>query len=217
LKCGTEDVLTCHVVIFRDRGTGVSAIGHFDEFTKRVHFEKMACSFLEKIRAVKSGIWEEWDECMDEEGDGEWEYYDDSEEEGLQPEPSVLDPDAVYDLYVVGGYKDDAAKAEKLTQRFFKHLHDLQLRLKLGICCLGEPNTKQVSGKATPRISGVCLDIKTGDIYSATFNRTFTDFTQDIKDILACFPPLIKNRSSLKKMIASQEDRGYGKGQAVCV
>ena len=38
------------------------------------------------------------------------------------------DIDAVYDLYVVGGYKDDAAKAEKLTQRFFKHLHDLQLR-----------------------------------------------------------------------------------------
>ncbi len=36
--------------------------------------------------------------------------------------------DAVYDLYVVGGYKDDAAKAEKLTQRFFRHLHDLTIR-----------------------------------------------------------------------------------------
>ena len=38
--------------IFRDRGTGVSAIAHFDEFTKRVHFEKMAASFLEKIRQI---------------------------------------------------------------------------------------------------------------------------------------------------------------------
>ena len=52
--------------------------------------------YISLLRAVKSGIWEEWDECMDEEGDGEWEYYDDSEEEGLQPEPSVLDPGTVY-------------------------------------------------------------------------------------------------------------------------
>ena len=38
------------VYLFRDRGTGVSAIAHFDEFTKRVHFERMATAFLEKIR-----------------------------------------------------------------------------------------------------------------------------------------------------------------------
>ena len=36
--------------------------------------------------------------------------------------------DAVYELYIVGGYADDAGKAKKISHRFFKHLHDLKVR-----------------------------------------------------------------------------------------
>ena len=36
--------------------------------------------------------------------------------------------DAVYELYIVGGYNDDAGKAKKISRRFFKHLHDLKVR-----------------------------------------------------------------------------------------
>ena len=39
--------------------------------------------------------------------------------------------DVVYDLYLVGGYKDDAGKAQKISQRFFKHLHELTIRLAI--------------------------------------------------------------------------------------
>jgi len=34
VACGTEDVLTCHVIIMREPATGVTAIAHFDEFSR---------------------------------------------------------------------------------------------------------------------------------------------------------------------------------------
>ena len=36
--------------------------------------------------------------------------------------------DGVYELYIVGGYNDDAGKAKKISHRFLKHLHDLKVR-----------------------------------------------------------------------------------------
>ena len=47
------------------------------------------------------------------------------------------------------------------------------------------------------------------------FNRTFTDFEGSIRDVLLIFPPLGKNKSSLRKMIAQQEDRGFAKSDAI--
>jgi len=211
--CGTEDVLTCHVIIIRDPRTGVTAISHFDEFTKKEHFDRMEASFLQTVRSVSAGVWEDWG---DEEGgeEGDWEYWD--EEEGDDTPPPPLDPDAVYELTVVGGYKDDAGKAEKISKRFFKHLHQLPTRLKILVCCLGEPNTKKQGGLSVPKISGLSVDVNTGLAQSAEFNRTFTDFTEDIRDMLMCYPPLIKTQFRLKKVIARQEDRGYGQPQALC-
>jgi len=210
--CGTEDVLTCHIIIMRDPTTGVAAIAHFDEFTKRKAFENMTKSFLDRVRQAME---EDWQYIDEEEEETEWEYWDDDgDDDGLV----VLDPDVVYDLYLVGGYKDDAGKAQKISQRFFKHLHELTIRLNVQICCLGEPNTKRPhrGGTAQPKICGLCLDTTTGSLSPATFNRTFTDFTEDIRDLLLCYPPLIKNKSRLKMLISKQEDRGYGFSQALC-
>jgi hypothetical protein len=36
--------------------------------------------------------------------------------------------DEVYEVYLVGGYADDAAKAQKISHRFFRHLHELPIR-----------------------------------------------------------------------------------------
>jgi len=202
--CGTEDVLTCHVIILREPSLGVTAIAHFDEFSRRKDFECLMKDFLEKVKLTKET--KEWDYCDGEEDDWEWE---EEEEEESKESHVELDPATVYEVHLIGGYADDAKRGHKLSQRFFKHLHDLAIRLEIKTCCLGTPNTKKADGKTQPIISGVHINIHTGKISPVLFNRTFTDFTDNIRNVLLIFPPLIKNKSSLKKMIAKQEDRGF--------
>ena len=74
---------------------------------------------------------------------------------------------------------------------------------------------RKSDGQSVPIISGVFVDIHTGKISSAEFNRTFTDFVPDIRNVLLIFPPLIKNKSSLKSMIAKQEDRGFAGAKGI--
>ena len=40
LSCGTEDVLTCHVVVLHHAFTQVTALAHFDEFVQQQGLEK---------------------------------------------------------------------------------------------------------------------------------------------------------------------------------
>ena len=211
LGCGTDDVLTCHVIILRDPELGVAVIGHFDEFSRKKDFEGLANSFLERLRQRKrASTWDYW-----EEGEGDWEWEEDGEEE----EEEELDPTAVYELHLVGGYADDAGKSKKISQRFFHHLHTLSTRLELKTCCLGAPNTKRNGDQSQPVISGVHLSLETGKVVAAEFHRTFTDFEPEIKNVLLIFPPLTfpgkKKKSSLKQMIAKQEDRGFAKSQFI--
>jgi len=67
VACGTEDVLTCHVIIMREPATGVTAIAHFDEFSRVWDFREMAEDFIEKVKCVKHK--------------SEWEYADDGGED----------------------------------------------------------------------------------------------------------------------------------------
>lgn len=202
--CGTEDVLTCHVIIMREPSLGVTAIAHFDEFSRVWDFEGLMNDFLAKVKLMKEKKdYDYWD-GNEEEEDWEWEEEGDDKAEQVE-----LDPATVYELHLIGGYADDAKRGHKLSQRFFKHLHDLPIRLEIKTCCLGTANTKKVDGQSQPIISGVHIDIQTGKISSVLFNRTFTDFVPDIRNVLLIFPPLIKNKSSLKQMIAKQEDRGF--------
>jgi len=138
---------------------------------------------------------------------------------GEEEQEEELDPTAVHELHLVGGYADDAGKSKKISQRFFHHLHSLSTRLELVTCCLGQPNTRKNGDQSQPLISGLHLSLETGQLVPAEFHRTFTDFQPDIKNVLLIFPPLTfpgqKKKSSLKQMIAKQEDRGFAKSQFI--
>jgi len=206
--CGTDDVLTCHVIILREPVTGVTAIAHYDSFARRTGFTSLVKAFQDKVRSRREEAWAEDDwEYWDEEVDGPEDQCDNEDED---------DDDCIYELHLVGGYADDAGMAHKITQRFFKHLHEVPVKLNLRTCCLGPPNTKKMGGQSQPIIGGVAIDVQSGKISPAVFNRTFTDFPDSIRDTLIIFPPLVipgrKKQSCLKQMIKMQEVRGFGAG-----
>ena len=63
LGCGTDDVLTCHVIVLREPVLGVAAIGHFDEFSRKKNFDGLVASFLERVRQRKrASAWDYWEE-----------------------------------------------------------------------------------------------------------------------------------------------------------
>ena len=87
--CGTEDVLTCHVIIMREPSLGVTAIAHFDEFSRVWDFEGLMNDFLGKVKLMKARKdYDYWD------GDEEdWEWEEEEEEEVDDTEEQVeLDP-----------------------------------------------------------------------------------------------------------------------------
>ena len=88
VACGTEDVLTCHVILMRESRTGVTAIAHFDEFSRHWDFSGMMEDFLAKLDRVKNR--EEWE--YDSEGDGDWEWWDESEQCENNSQSNSLDP-----------------------------------------------------------------------------------------------------------------------------
>ena len=88
--CGTEDVLTCHVIIFREPTTGVTAIAHFDEFSRKWDFEGLMNDFLEKVKSMKEKVeYDYWDE-------DEWEWEDDEEAYEEAESTHDLDPGINY-------------------------------------------------------------------------------------------------------------------------
>ena len=137
LGCGTEDILTCHVIVLREPQTGVAAIGHFDNFCRMKDFVSLMNCFLERVRQRKrADDWSYW-----EEGEDDWEWEEESDTEDAENDVE-LDPAHVYDLHIVGGYADDSGMGAKISKRFFQHLNKLPIRLELQSCCLGQPNTK---------------------------------------------------------------------------
>ena len=81
VSCGTEDVLTCHVIILREPSTGVTAIAHFDEFSRVWDFRGLMQDFIDKIHHVKHKS--EW-EYQDGTDEGDWEWWEDSDEDDNQ-------------------------------------------------------------------------------------------------------------------------------------
>ena len=78
MACATEDLLTCHAVILRDPATAVTAIGHFDEFSRVWDFSGLMEDFLEKVRLMKQRGG--WDYC-EEDCEEDWEWWEEEEEE----------------------------------------------------------------------------------------------------------------------------------------
>ena len=44
MSCGTEDVLTCHVIVLHHAFTQVTALAHFDEFVQHQGLERFVKS-----------------------------------------------------------------------------------------------------------------------------------------------------------------------------
>ena len=82
--CGTEDVLTCHVIILHHPFTGTLGLAHFDEFFKENGLMKQFLeSFLLRVRqryfySQDDDDFDEQDEGLDD--DWEWEEMDDDGE-----------------------------------------------------------------------------------------------------------------------------------------
>ena len=88
--CGTEDVLTCHVIIMREPSLGVTAIAHFDEFSRVWDFEGLMNDFLGKVKLMKAR--KDYDYWDGDEEDWEWEEEEEGEEGDDTEEQVELDP-----------------------------------------------------------------------------------------------------------------------------
>jgi hypothetical protein len=83
--CGTEDVLTCHVIVLHHTFTRTTALAHFDEYVRDRGLNRFVDAFLDRVRrnhfyddemssgsdgdaAAGAGAWE-WEECEDSEED----------------------------------------------------------------------------------------------------------------------------------------------------
>ena len=78
---GTEDVLTCHVIVLHHPLTAVTAIAHFDEFVKEPGLEKLVQDFLARVRQRYFVDEADEKELEDgEDGDYEWEEWDEDED-----------------------------------------------------------------------------------------------------------------------------------------
>jgi hypothetical protein len=77
---GTEDVLTCHVVVLHDWLTAVTALAHFDEYVTDCTVNKLIDAFVERARQRRYSSGDAL-EASSEEDDWEWEDVGEEEEE----------------------------------------------------------------------------------------------------------------------------------------
>ena len=77
---GTEDVLTCHVIVLHHPLTAVTAIAPSDEYIREPRLEKLVQDFLASVRArifVDESAIEDEEE---DDGDYEWEEWEEDED-----------------------------------------------------------------------------------------------------------------------------------------
>ncbi len=76
-SCGTEDVLTCHVIVLRHPLTQVVGLAHVDEYVRETGLERFLAAFLDRVRERyfaddgddDDGDEYEWEELEEEETD----------------------------------------------------------------------------------------------------------------------------------------------------
>lgn len=73
------------------------------------------------------------------------------------------------ELHLVGGYMDPRGYSERLVISLLHAFHKEPVEIDLVFACIGEMNTTIRGGLAWPIIYGVGFNIKTGEIFHATF------------------------------------------------
>ncbi|XP_040581870.1 protein N-terminal asparagine amidohydrolase [Lepeophtheirus salmonis] len=203
---GTEDVLTCHVIVINyDR---ITALGHFDEYVTPKILDSFLGKFEDKVKRYFNEYQDYWDE-----GDWEWEEVDGDTDWNEEPEDDTnfnfqMNP---ISLRILGGYSDEAGKAERLRKRIFTYFQSHSYRFNLDEMILGDMNTKNGMYRKEPIIGGICCDLKTGKLFNAAFSsRAFLNELSDkMVNTLLLGPSLIKKPNALKRIILQKEDQGY--------
>ncbi|XP_060116867.1 protein N-terminal asparagine amidohydrolase isoform X1 [Heteronotia binoei] len=84
----------------------------------------------------------------------------------------VLSPNTQYgrlELHLVGGFSDDRHLSQKLTNQLLRAFDRLQDNIHLVTFCVTELNDRQEKGNHYPHIYGMAANVKTGEIFHATF------------------------------------------------
>ncbi|EZA61324.1 hypothetical protein DMN91_012644 [Ooceraea biroi] len=84
-------------------------------------------------------------------------------------ELSVVYPESRLELQLVGGYSDPRNYSEELFYTILSAFHKQPREIDLTLCCVGELNTTVRGGIHWPVIYGIGLNVKTGEIFPATF------------------------------------------------
>jgi len=204
--CGTEDVLTCHVVILHHPDSRVTAIAHFDEYVKEARLKRYVSDFGGKVADRLYSLEYDIDEDAEE---WEWEEVDGNDE----PELSDSDIDGTV-LVLVGGYDDEAKKSAAISTRILSFFSKHNVTFRLELCCLGKANTVERSRPARPKVGGVIATVSSKDfkVSPASFQRSFVNhLSEEAIKLLMLGPSLVKKPNKLKKLILANEDTGFSK------
>lgn len=83
---------------------------------------------------------------------------------------SVGFPDNRIELHLIGGYKDAQGYSAKLSFTLLEHFHRQPVQIDLITACIGELNSTFRGGIHWPIIYGVGVNVKTGEVFPATFS-----------------------------------------------
>lgn len=78
-------------------------------------------------------------------------------------------PEGRLELQLVGGYSDPRNYSEELFYTILSAFHKQPVEIDLTLCCVGELNTTVRGGIHWPMIYGIGLNVKTGEIFPASF------------------------------------------------
>uniref|UniRef100_A0A8D0BG62 N-terminal asparagine amidase n=1 Tax=Salvator merianae TaxID=96440 RepID=A0A8D0BG62_SALMN len=73
------------------------------------------------------------------------------------------------ELHLVGGFSDDRNLSQQLTKQLLRAFDRLQDSIHLVTFCVTELNDRQEKGNHFPFIYGIAANVKTGEIFNATF------------------------------------------------
>lgn len=77
--------------------------------------------------------------------------------------------EGIYELFLVGGYADSRHYSEDLFYSIMYSFHKQPIEVHLLVTCVGEKNTTIRNGLNYPIAYGVAVNIKTREIFAATF------------------------------------------------
>ncbi|XP_014207216.1 protein N-terminal asparagine amidohydrolase [Copidosoma floridanum] len=78
-------------------------------------------------------------------------------------------PEGRFELQLIGGYSDPRGYSDELFCNIMSAFHKQPVEIDLTLCCVGELNTVIRGGIHWPIIYGVGLNVKTNEIFPATF------------------------------------------------